>query len=204
MIMPTREHWEHVYQTKQPHEVSWTQNVPRSSLQFIQSFGLPLTAGVIDIGGGDSTLVDHLLDLGYEDVTVLDISPTAIERAKTRLGERANKVNWIVSDITEFVPTRTYDIWHDRAAFHFLIQPEHIEQYLNTAYRAVNHFLTLATFSTAGPMKCSGLEVRRYDQSLMETQLEGRFERMECITEDHTTPFGTTQNFLFCSFRKSD
>ena len=116
-----KEHWEKVYATKQPHEVSWTQELPKTSLDFVHSFNLPKTASIIDIGGGDSKLVDYLLDEGFENISVLDISATAIEKAKQRLGAKAAKVNWIVSDVTEFHPSSTYDCWHDRATFHFLI-----------------------------------------------------------------------------------
>lgn len=114
-----KQHWEKVYQNNQPHEVSWTQDIPRISLDFIKSFNLPKTAGIIDIGGGDSNLVDHLLESGYQDITVLDISEAAIERAKLRLGDQAERVNWIISDLTDFVPSRRYNLWHDRATFHF-------------------------------------------------------------------------------------
>lgn len=201
--MNRKEHWENVYHTKQPDQVSWTQEIPQTSLNFIRGFNLPKSASIIDIGGGDSKLVDHLLNEGYEDVTVLDISHAAIERAKLRLGDKADRVHWIISDITEFSPTRLYDIWHDRATFHFLTTPEQVERYLETAHRATLAFLTVGTFSTSGPEKCSGLEVCRYDQALIEAQFKDRFERIECITDDHITPFGTTQNFLFCSFKKN-
>ena len=126
-----REHWETVYETKNPSEVSWTQENPKTSLDLIHSFGLPKTAKIIDVGGGDSRLVDFLLEEGFENISVLDISAKALEKAKTRLGAKADKVNWIVSDITEFKPTTTYDLWHDRAAFHFLTSEEDISKYLN-------------------------------------------------------------------------
>lgn len=148
--------------------------------------------------------MDHLIEEGYEDITVLDISAFALERAKVRLGENASKVKWVVSDVTAFVPVQSFDLWHDRATFHFLTNTAQIERYLETAYRASNRFLTLGTFSTEGPEKCSGLEVCRYDQKLIDARLAGRFETIECLTEDHITPFGTTQNFLFCSFEKVD
>lgn len=200
--MSKKEHWENVYQHKRPHQVSWTQEIPRLSLEFLHKLDARTSASIIDVGGGDSNLVDHLLDEGYRDITVLDISEKAIDRAQARLGERANNVQWIVSDVTDFTPTRSYDLWHDRATFHFLTSPEQIERYLTTAHGAINNYLILGTFSTNGPEKCSGLEVRRYDEHLIESELAGRFERLECMYEDHTTPFATTQNFLFCSFEK--
>ena len=197
-----KSHWETVYETKSPQEVSWTQEIPQISLDFIQSFQLNKDARIIDIGGGDSLLVDHLLDLGFTDLSVLDISAYAIERAKVRLGERASLVQWIVSDINEFEPEITYDLWHDRAAFHFLTAPSDISRY---AHLAVNHArnLVIGTFSTDGPLKCSGLEITQYNEvSLGDLfRVEG-FECIETKREDHQTPFATSQNFVFASFRK--
>ncbi len=193
-------HWEKVYATKQPHEVSWTQEIPATSLAFVRSFNLPKSARIIDIGGGDSRLVDFLLDAGYENVTVLDISATAITRAQKRLGAKADKVNWIVSDITDFHPTTTYDCWHDRATFHFLTTPAQIKAYLDTARTAVKGYVAIGTFSENGPQKCSGLEIHQYNEEELQQQLSDGFEKLKCVTEDHETPFHTLQNFLFCSF----
>lgn len=198
----TKNHWEKVYETKQPNEVSWTQEVPETSLEFIHSFNLPKTAKIIDVGGGDSKLVDFLLNEGYENITVLDISSTALERAKIRLGDKASQVTWIASDVTEFQTDTTYDIWHDRATFHFLTTTEQIRQYLDIANRAIEGYLTIGTFSENGPTKCSGLEIKQYSESELQKQLAKGFDKIRCINEDHTTPFNTRQNFLFCSFRK--
>jgi 2-polyprenyl-3-methyl-5-hydroxy-6-metoxy-1,4-benzoquinol methylase len=201
--METRkEHWEKVYATKQPNEVSWTQELPKTSLAFLNSFNLPKTASIIDIGGGDSKLVDYLLKEGFENISVLDISANAIERAKQRLGDQAVKVNWIVSDVTEFHPSATYDCWHDRATFHFLINHKEINIYLTTAKQAVKGFMVIGTFSHIAPKKCSGLEVHQYNEQELEQELQKGFEKLNCVTEDHMTPFNTIQNFLFCSFRK--
>lgn len=197
-----KEHWETVYNTKQPNEVSWTQEIPTTSLNFIRSFGLPKTASIIDIGGGDSKLADHLLQEGYTDITVLDISEKALERARARLGAASEQVKWIVSDITNFKPTQTYDIWHDRAAFHFLTTPEQIGQYVQTAREAVTGYVAIGTFSKNGPLKCSGLPITQYSEEQLQDTLSAGFEKMQCITEDHTTPFNTMQNFLFCSFKR--
>lgn len=197
-----KEHWEKVYSSKQPNEVSWTQTVPETSLAFMHSFNLPKTASIIDVGGGDSTLVDYLLAEGFENVSVLDISEKAIERAKIRLGSKAEKVNWIVSDVTEFNPTTHYDCWHDRATFHFLTTPAEIDTYLNTARRSVNNFMVIGTFSDKGPKKCSMLDVHQYTEEELQEQLNKGFKKIRCITEDHLTPFNTTQNFLFCSFKR--
>ena len=197
-----KQYWNTVYETKQPNEVSWTQQIPKASLDFIHSFNLPKTASIIDVGGGDSKLVDYLLDECYEDITVLDISDMALARAKERLGERSRKVKWIASDITEFQPETTYNVWHDRATFHFLTTQEQITKYLATARKAISGYLTIGTFSENGPKKCSGLEIKQYNETELQHQLENGFKKIRCITEDHVTPFNTTQNFLFCSFKR--
>lgn len=197
-------HWEQVYETKQPNEVSWTQEIPKQSLDFIRSFNLPTSARIIDIGGGDSNLVDCLLDEGYTNITVLDISEKAIERCKIRLGVRAALVTWIVSDITDFNPITTYDCWHDRAAFHFLTDPNEINTYKRIAKKAVNDFIVMGTFSENGPKKCSMLEVHQYTAEELEAQFRDDFEKIKCLTEDHITPFNTTQHFLFCSFKRKN
>ena len=197
-----KEHWENVYATKQPHEVSWTQEKPEISLQYIHSLNLPKTAQIIDIGGGDSKLVDYLLADGFENITVLDISAAALERAKARLGEKANKVKWVVSDITAFEPEQQYDIWHDRAAFHFLTTPEQIDKYLSTARKAAKEYLVICTFSNNGPKKCSGLDIKQYSEEELQKQLAKGFVKIHCSTVDHTTPFNTTQNYLCCSFKR--
>lgn len=159
---------------------------------------------MIDIGGGDSFLVDHLLDLGYLDVTILDISQSAINRAKERLGARANSVKWIISDAASFKPTENYDFWHDRAAFHFLTDENEISNYLETAKKNINPdgVLVIGTFSEDGPKKCSGIEIKQYSETTMTERLKNYFERIKCITIDHKTPFDTIQNFVFCSFKK--
>jgi 2-polyprenyl-3-methyl-5-hydroxy-6-metoxy-1,4-benzoquinol methylase len=199
-----KEHWEKVFATKAENEVSWFQAYPKTSMEFLQLFNLPLDANVIDIGGGDSYFVDALLEKGYTNIYVLDISANAIERAKKRLGEKANKVNWIISDVTEFEPTVKFDFWHDRAAFHFLTTEDKIYKYVSIAESAIkqNGYLILGTFSENGPTKCSGLEIKQYNETSMSARFEIDFDRIKCITEDHTTPFNTIQNFLFCSFRK--
>jgi len=200
-----KDHWEKIYETKQPNEISWTPEVPKTSLDFIHSFNLPKSARIIDIGGGDSKLVDFLLAEGFKHITVLDISSKALERAKKRLGDRTNKVTWIVGDITEFSPDNIYDLWHDRATFHFLTTDGQIMRYLSTARKAVKPggYIIISTFSTIGPKRCSGLDVKRHSEETLTKQLNRGFKKILCITEDHTTPFNTTQNFLFCSFRRT-
>lgn len=202
MDINQKDHWEKVYSTKQPNEVSWTQDVPKTSLDFISNFNVSKSAQIIDVGGGDSKLVDYLLNEGYENISVLDISEKALLRAKERLGERGNKVKWIVSDITEFTSDTVYDVWHDRATFHFLITKEQIGKYLTTAKKAVSGYLAIGTFSENGPERCSGLQIKQYSEEELMLQLEKGFKKIRCITEDHVTPFNTKQNFLFCSFKK--
>lgn len=197
-----KEHWEKVYTTKEPNEVSWTQAVPKTSLALIHRSGIATSASIIDVGGGDSNLVDHLLDEGYTNITVLDISASALERAKQRLGEKASRVKWIVSDVTEFKPTDRYDLWHDRATFHFLTSAEDVTAYLAITSQFVTGFMTIGTFSDKGPDKCSGLTIHKYSEEALQAQFTKDFQRIECVTEEHITPFNTTQHFLFCLFAR--
>jgi 2-polyprenyl-3-methyl-5-hydroxy-6-metoxy-1,4-benzoquinol methylase len=197
-------HWENIYQTKQANEVGWYQPVPLTSLQFLVQFNIPVTAKIIDVGGGDSFFVDHLLDMGYRDITVLDISETAITRAKARLGEASAKVKWIVADAADFKPAEKYDFWHDRAAFHFLTRDSEVERYIDSVQKGMSPdgVLVIGTFSTNGPKKCSGIDIRQYSEVSMVEQLKKYFHKVRCFTTDHITPSGAKQNYIFCSFRK--
>lgn len=199
-----KKHWENIYQTKELKDVSWFQPTPETSLDFFKQFNVPTTAKVIDIGGGDSFLVDHLLDMGYQDISVLDISVAAIERAKQRLGDKAKNIKWIVADAATFKPTEKYDFWHDRAAFHFLTDEQEISNYLQTAQENINTtgVMVIGTFSELGPTKCSGIEIKQYSEITMTERLKNFFEKINCRIVDHKTPFDTVQNFVFCSFRK--
>ncbi len=199
-----KNHWENIYQTKDLKDVSWYQPTPTTSLDFLKQFNISTTAKIIDIGGGDSFLVDHLLDLGYTDLTVLDISAASLDRAKQRLGDRATKVKWIVADAATFKPTEQYDFWHDRAAFHFLTQEQEIANYIDTIQKSIKPtgVLVIGTFSEQGPKKCSGIEIKQYSETTMTDRLKKFFEKVKCITVDHKTPFDTIQNFIFCSFKK--
>ncbi|HEX3023614.1 MAG TPA: class I SAM-dependent methyltransferase [Chitinophagaceae bacterium] len=199
-----KQHWENIYQTKELNEVSWYQPTPTTSLEFLQEFNIPATAKIIDIGGGDSFLADHLLALGYTDITVLDISEAALEKAKKRLGNNSAKIKWIVADAANFKPTEQYDFWHDRAAFHFLTQEEEIKNYINTISNAVkqNGIVVIGTFSENGPKKCSDIEIKQYNETSLTNLLKDSFEKINCINTDHKTPFDTVQNFIFCSFKK--
>lgn len=202
MTASLKSHWETIYSTKKPEEVSWTEEVPSHSLQVIQLLQLPKTAHIADIGGGDSKLVDYLVDLGYQNLTVVDISVAAIERAQKRLGPAAHKVKWRESNVLDYVPDGPIDLWHDRAAFHFLTQPADVEKYLSILQRFVTGFVLLSTFSTNGPNKCSGLPVQQYSESKMVNLLENYFAKIQCSTHIHVTPAGAEQEFLSCFFRK--
>lgn len=202
--MELRNHWESIYTVKSSEAPSWTQDTPTMSLTFLNGFNVSKDVPIIDIGGGESKLVDHLLAYGYTDITVLDISTKALDRAKARLGTDASRIQWIVSDITEFVPSRRYTIWHDRATFHFLTDGSQVEKYVSIASGNLTPggFMTIGTFSENGPDKCSGLPIRKYSEDVLTSILQSEFNKLKCITEDHVTPFKTVQNFLFCSFQK--
>lgn len=203
-IIERKKHWENIYKTNDLKDVSWYQPTPTISLDFIKRFNISTSAKIIDIGGGDSFFVDHLLDLGYQDITILDISEVALSKAKRRLGKRAEKVKWIVADASTFKPSETYDFWHDRAAFHFLTQENEIINYINSIHQSIqaDGVLVIGTFSEQGPKKCSGIEIKQYSEFSMAELLESFFEKIKCITVDHKTPFNTFQNFIFCSFKK--
>ncbi len=199
-----KSHWENVYQTKQLTEVSWYQARPDISLDFLHNYDLPKTARIIDVGGGDSLLVDHLLSEGYEHVTVLDISEKALERAKTRLGENAAKVTWVVADAAKYKPKVKYDFWHDRAAFHFFTEEKDIKRYIQNVRQSIapGGYLVLGTFSENGPEKCSGLPIKQYSETAMKERLQQFFEKLKCLTVKHLTPSEKVQEFVFCGFRR--
>lgn len=202
--MNPENHWNKIYTHKQLSEVSWYQPSPTLSLDFVNNLSIPKEAAIIDVGGGDSLLVDHLLALGYFNITVLDISASAIERAKKRLGAKATRVTWIVSDILDFMPVQQYDYWHDRAAFHFLTRETEVKAYLAIAGKALkaNGKLVIGTFSENGPEKCSGLPVKKYSENMLTGTLKKFFAKIKCVYEDHQTPFNTIQQFIFCSFNR--
>ena len=202
--MLRKEHWENIYANKQMNEVSWFQQEPTISLALIQKNTQSKDDAIIDIGGGDGFLVDNLLELGYTNITVLDISANAINKAKERLGINADKVKWIISDITKFIPAEKYEVWHDRAVFHFLTQEKDIEYYKILVDENISdngHFI-LATFADDGPDKCSGLEVCKYSEKDMENSFSAAFKVIESFKCTHLTPFGSIQNFIFSVFRK--
>ena len=199
-----RQHWEKVFVTKTPAEVSWTEKYPKTSMDCIQTLTLDKALPVIDIGGGDSRLVDALLEDGFTDVSVLDISEKALQRAQERLGTRSKEVSWIVSDVLDFKPEKKYALWHDRASFHFLTQQQDILRYTQLVNQVVSNTLIVGTFSTSGPLKCSGLPITQYSCASHSNNFEGGFETLDCIEVTHRTPFDTEQNFVFGSFQKKN
>lgn len=200
--MDRREYWDGVYNNKAHDEVSWFQPRPETSLGLIGATGLGKGAAVIDVGGGASLLVDHLLDEGYTDLTLLDVSAKALCLTRERLGDRAAKVNWWAEDVTEFTPPRQYDIWHDRAVFHFLADPGERACYVTTAANAVRQGggLIVAAFSPAGPDKCSGLDVVKYSPAELAAWFSAWFQLVETVEEVHRTPSGAAQHFVYCRF----
>jgi len=199
-----KNHWNKIYNKYGSSDVSWYQPTPETSLNFLKQFSIPTTAKIIDIGGGDSFFVDHLINLGYEDITILDISESALNKAKQRLGANALKVKWVVADAVAFEPSEKYDFWHDRAAFHFLTQEQEIDTYINIIQKNINPngILVVGTFSEQGPTKCSGIEIKQYSETSMTERLNKYFDKIKCINVEHKTPSETIQSFIFCSFRK--
>ena len=197
-------HWDKVYSAKGPDEVSWYRPHLERSLALIRRAVPDLCARIIDVGAGASTLVDDLLQFGYADITVLDISESAIAIAKNRLGDASGAVRWLCADVTKAeLPRGSFDLWHDRAVFHFLTAVEDRQQYVRNVARAVKPggHVIVSTFGPQGPVKCSGLDVRRYSAEELHDEFGGRFELVESSEEVHETPFGTTQQFLYCYCR---
>jgi len=196
-------HWEGVYSKKGENEVSWFQENPAPSLELIAQVGATPASTIIDVGGGASRLVDNLVERGFEDVTVLDLSEAALEAAKARLGDDAGQVHWIVADATVWEPLKAYDIWHDRAAFHFLTEDHDRAAYVARLERAlkVGGYAIIATFALDGPERCSGLSVVRYDPASLGETLGRSFQLVDTRRHAHATPWGTEQSFQFSVFR---
>ena len=202
--MDAKKHCETVYRTKAPDAVSWYRAHLETSLALIERAAGGHSASIIDVGGGESTLVDDLLARGYKNITVLDISPTAIEATRRRLGLTAEQVHWVIADISEAqLEPRAYDVWHDRAVFHFLTSIEHRVAYVQKVAHAVKPggHVIVSTFGPEGPTRCSGLDVMRYDAESLHDQFGVHFRLVESSKELHHTPFGTTQQFLYCYCR---
>jgi len=199
-------HWDKVYGRKGAEDVSWFQPSLALSLKMIDDIELPASASIIDVGGGASSLVDDLLTRGFSDLTVLDLSKVALDIARRRLGDQADSVQWLHGDATELdLATARYDLWHDRAVFHFLTDPQARRRYIDQAYRALKPggHIIVATFGLHGPERCSGLEVARYDADGLHAEFGAPFHKIRHAEEAHRTPWGTEQEFLYCYCRRS-
>lgn len=203
--MNRKEHWNQVYQTKAPDDVSWFQTRPAISLKLIEATRVGKGQGIIDVGGGASVLVDFLLDAGFTKLAVLDISAAALANARKRLGTRAGEVEWFDADVTVFNPPRRFSLWHDRAVFHFLTDKTDRQKYVQTLKRtlAADGHVIIATFAVDGPPKCSGLDVARYDASGICAELGGEFRLIEQVDETHVTPWNTEQKFSYFRFARN-
>ncbi|MEO5857941.1 MAG: class I SAM-dependent methyltransferase [Pyrinomonadaceae bacterium] len=205
--MDKQQHWETVYQTKARNEVSWFREHLDTSLRMIQNTGVGKDTAIIDVGGGNSNLVDDLLERGFVDVSVLDISESAIADSRDRLGEKADEAYWITADITAIdLPQSKYDLWHDRAVFHFLTDEEDRRKYVELVMRSLKPggHIIVASFGLEGPERCSGLDVVRYSPETMHHEFGNTFKLVESVGETHNTPFGTTQDFVYCYCRKAN
>jgi SAM-dependent methyltransferase len=205
--MDPKAHWEHVYRTKSPTAVSWYQPEARLSLELIQHVAPDLSTPIIDVGGGASTLVDGLLDAGYTDLTVLDLAGSALAAARSRLGARGNKVRWIEANVlTVELTDGRYGVWHDRAVFHFLTHPSDRARYVEQSHRAVRvgGHVIVASFGPDGPPRCSGLDVVHYTPTSMHAEFGQRFELLDSAREEHHTPAGAVQSFVYCLCRVAE
>lgn len=199
----SKEHWEKIYAEKKPQQVSWFQIEPTISLQIIKNIS-DHNSRIIDVGGGESVLVDDLITLGYSNIAVLDISGRAISHVKNRLQDKAKNIEWYEKDITQFIPLHVYDIWHDRAVFHFLINQESRDAYIHVLKNATakRSYVIIATFSKDGPKKCSGLDTIQYDSSTIQSELGDQFQLLASQTEIHITPSANEQRFIYFLFQR--
>jgi ubiquinone/menaquinone biosynthesis C-methylase UbiE len=202
--MEKAEYWDDIYKKKDEMHQSWFQEKPEKSLEMIDELALPKSSKIVDIGGGESRLVDFLLERGFKNISILDISQESLDTAKHRLGVKSEGIKFLNSDVTIFNPAEKYDLWHDRATFHFLTQIEDIEKYLKIAHEALNvgGSLIVSTFSTTGPDKCSGLTISKYSQDDLKRVFGKYFQNTKCFENTHTTPWGANQDFVYCSFKK--
>jgi ubiquinone/menaquinone biosynthesis C-methylase UbiE len=202
--MDYKTHWSNIYQTKAATDVSWYQTRPDLSLDFIRQTGVDTSAQIIDVGAGASTLADHLIELGFANLTLLDISPEALNTLRTRLEKRTTTIKWLEGDVTQIeFPEHFYDVWHDRAVFHFMTDPVQRTLYVQTARRAVKvgGHVIVATFDADGPTQCSGLDVMRYDADSLHSAFGADFSLVNSIREIHQTPWGSEQKFVYCYCR---
>ncbi len=199
-----KNHWENVFKTKDTTQVSWYQPKPETSLNLIKNLGLTKSSRIIEIGSGDSFLADYLLQEGFKDITLLDISDTALNTIKQRLKKDISKLAFLAADVTDFSQKQKYNVWHDRAVFHFLTDEKDIQKYVQNASDKLipGGYLIVSTFSTSGPDMCSGLKIRQYSEVELTNTFKSGFNKLECFTENHQTPSGSIQNFIFCVFQK--
>ena len=203
--MNKKTHWETVYQTKSDRQVSWYRDHLDNSLRMILNTNVGKDAAIIDVGGGNSTLADDLLDNGFADISVLDISASAMKKSQARLGSRAQQIEWLEADITDAtLPKNYYDVWHDRAVFHFLTDAKDRQKYVKLVMSSlkIGGHIIVASFGENGPLKCSGLDVVRYSPETMHSEFGNEFKLIKSLNETHKTPFGTTQEFIYCYCRK--
>jgi 2-polyprenyl-3-methyl-5-hydroxy-6-metoxy-1,4-benzoquinol methylase len=202
--MSSKDHWENIYDNKSLSEVSWYQPLPETSINLVKEASSNLEASIIDIGGGDSFLAESLINEGYSSLTVLDISSKALERAKERLGNAAKSVDYIATDILNFNPSDTYEVWHDRAAFHFLTEKDDVDRYVKIATNSIlpGGSLILGTFAENGPDKCSGIIINKYSIAELSEVFSADFDLINGFNQEHDTPFDTIQNFTFIHLKK--
>lgn len=203
--MKRKQHWENVYETKTDHDVGWFQENPETSLKLVQKYSTNKKLPIIDVGGGNSHLTRILCDLGYSDLSVMDISLGALDRSKNRFGNNAGKVNWIESDVMHFSTSHSYQTWHDRAVFHFLIDYTEVKNYADVAAKSIAHggYLLLGTFSLTGPKICSGLPITQYCKDSFCEIFQDKFNLIECFDDVHITPSGNPQNFIWAVFKRN-
>ncbi len=201
-----KNHWENVYKKKKTEEVSWYQLNPKTSLELILSLNSDKEDSIIDIGGGDSLLADNLVKLGFKKIYILDISSGALDRSRNRLYNKREYLNWLHSDVTDFKTDLRFNIWHDRATFHFLTDFEDIKKYVEVAEKYVkpNGYMILSTFSMSGPNKCSGLDVKQYSEESLKKTFQNKFDLVKSFDEVHTTPSNIKQNFIYCLLQRKE
>ncbi|HXH74704.1 MAG TPA: class I SAM-dependent methyltransferase [Bacteriovoracaceae bacterium] len=202
--MEKSEYWDEIYKKKDESQQSWFEEIPEKSLEMIDELNLPQRASIVNIGGGESRLVDSLLERGFSNITLLDISKESLEKSKVRLGPKIVPIKFIVSDVTRLKTNEKYDLWHDRATFHFLTTLDDVDNYLKVAYESLNEdgYLIVSTFSKTGPESCSGLTISKYSQEELKLVFSKYFKNTRCFETTHTTPWGTSQDFVYCGFKK--
>jgi ubiquinone/menaquinone biosynthesis C-methylase UbiE len=199
-----KEHWESIYGNKDDHQVSWYQDVPKTSLRLINELQLSLESSIIDIGGGNSNFTIELQKIGYKNLSVLDISGLALMRTKEKMGDAANTVNWVESDVLDLDEFNKYDVIHDRATFHFITNEDDIKKYVDIISGAIikGGHLVISTFAITGPEKCSNLQVSQYSSSGLAQVFNENFKLIRVVNEVHTSPYNTKQDFIFCLFAR--